>query len=43
MGRIKELGDWRDKMLAGVRALIKEADPRCGGGVEVARRAGLGA
>ena len=26
-GRIKELGDWRGKMLAHVRALIKEADP----------------
>jgi hypothetical protein len=25
--RIKELGDWRGKMLAHVRALIKEADP----------------
>jgi hypothetical protein len=27
-GRIKELGDWRGKMLAQVRALIKEADPK---------------
>jgi hypothetical protein len=26
-GRIKELGDWRGKMLARIRALIKEADP----------------
>jgi hypothetical protein len=26
-GRIKELGDWRGKMLARLRALIKEADP----------------
>ncbi|MEQ1874044.1 MAG: DUF1801 domain-containing protein [Ilumatobacteraceae bacterium] len=26
-GRIKELGDWRGKMLAEVRALIKAADP----------------
>jgi hypothetical protein len=26
-GRIKELGDWRGKMLAHVRALIKQADP----------------
>jgi hypothetical protein len=25
--RIKELGDWRGKMLAQVRALIKQADP----------------
>ena len=25
--RIKELGDWRGKMLAHVRALIKQADP----------------
>ena len=25
--RIKELGDWRGKMLARVRALVKEADP----------------
>jgi hypothetical protein len=25
--RIKELGDWRGKMLAHVRALIKKADP----------------
>ncbi len=25
--RIKELGDWRGRMLARVRALIKEADP----------------
>jgi hypothetical protein len=25
--RIKELGDWRGKMLADVRALIKQADP----------------
>ena len=25
--RIKELGDWRGKMLARVRALIKQADP----------------
>ena len=25
--RIKELGDWRGKMLAKLRALIKEADP----------------
>src|SRR5881227_1726500 len=25
--RIKELGDWRGKMLARVRALIHEADP----------------
>ena len=25
--RIKELGDWRGKTLARVRALIKEADP----------------
>src|SRR5471030_2823867 len=25
--RIKELGDWRGKMLAVVRALIKQADP----------------
>jgi hypothetical protein len=26
-GRIKELGDWRGKMLSRLRALIKEADP----------------
>lgn len=26
-GRIKELGDWRGKMLAQLRALVKEADP----------------
>jgi hypothetical protein len=26
-GRIEELGDWRGKTLARVRALIKEADP----------------
>jgi len=26
-GRIEELGDWRDKTLARVRALIKKADP----------------
>jgi hypothetical protein len=26
-GRIKELSDWRGKMLARLRALIKEADP----------------
>ncbi len=26
-GRIKELGDWRGKVLAHVRALIKQADP----------------
>jgi hypothetical protein len=26
-GRIKELGDWRGKTLAHVRALIKQADP----------------
>jgi hypothetical protein len=26
-GRIKELGDWRKRTLARVRALIKEADP----------------
>jgi hypothetical protein len=26
-GRIKELGDWRGKMLTRLRALIKEADP----------------
>ena len=26
-GRIKELGDWRGKTLASVRALIKQADP----------------
>ena len=26
-GRIKELSDWRGKMLASVRALIKQADP----------------
>jgi len=26
-GRIRELGDWRGKMLAYVRALIKQADP----------------
>ena len=25
--RITELGDWRGKTLAGVRALIKQADP----------------
>jgi hypothetical protein len=25
--RIKELGDWRGKMLAQVRRLIKQADP----------------
>lgn len=25
--RIKELGDWRGEMLAGVRAIIKQADP----------------
>jgi hypothetical protein len=25
--RIKELGDWRGKMLAHIRALIKQADP----------------
>jgi len=26
-GRIKELGDWRGKMLSRLRAIIKEADP----------------
>src|SRR5262245_32044622 len=26
-GRIKELGDWRGKMLAQLRALVKAADP----------------
>ena len=26
-GRIKELGDWRGKLLGRIRALIKEADP----------------
>jgi hypothetical protein len=26
-GRIKELGDWRGKMLAKVRGIIREADP----------------
>jgi hypothetical protein len=26
-GRIKELGDWRGKMLARLRALIKDAEP----------------
>lgn len=26
-GRIEELGDWRGRMLAHIRALIKEADP----------------
>ena len=26
-GRIKELGDWRGKMLSRIRALIKQADP----------------
>jgi hypothetical protein len=26
-GRIKELGDWRGKLLGRVRALIKQADP----------------
>ena len=26
-GRIRELGDWRGKMLARVRAIIKQADP----------------
>ena len=26
-GRIKELGDWRGKLLARIRAVIKEADP----------------
>ena len=26
-GRIRELGDWRGKTLARIRALIKEADP----------------
>jgi hypothetical protein len=26
-GRIKELGDWRGKLLSRLRALIKEADP----------------
>jgi hypothetical protein len=25
--RIKELGDWRGKMLSGLRTLVKEADP----------------
>ena len=25
--RIKELGDWRGKMLGPLRALVKEADP----------------
>ena len=33
--RIKELGDWRGKMLSRLRTLVKEADPdvegfRCG-------------
>jgi hypothetical protein len=26
-GRVKELGDWRGKMLSRLRALIKQADP----------------
>src|SRR3954466_15694612 len=29
-GRIKELGDWRGKMLGRLRALVKEADPEAG-------------
>jgi hypothetical protein len=35
--RIKELGDWRGKMLSQLRTLIKQADPRGGRGVEVER------
>ncbi len=27
-GRIKELGDWRGKMLAELRAIVKAADPK---------------
>ena len=27
-GRIKELGDWRGEMLAEIRAIVKEADPK---------------
>jgi hypothetical protein len=27
-GRIKELGDWRGEMLAKIRAIVKEADPK---------------
>src|ERR1044072_717618 len=27
-GRIKELGDWRGKMLSRLRSLVKEADPQ---------------
>src|ERR1700756_1203296 len=30
--RIKELGDWRGKMLSRLRTLVKEADPEGGGG-----------
>ena len=26
--KIRELGDWRGETLAGVRALIKQADPK---------------
>jgi len=26
--RIKELGDWRGKMLSRLRSLVKEADPQ---------------
>lgn len=33
--RIMELGDWRGETLARRRSLIKQADPRSRGGVEV--------
>ena len=39
--RIKELGDWRGEMLSRLRALVKQADPRCRRGVEVARGSGV--
>src|SRR6202042_3228621 len=44
--RIKELGDWRGKMLAEIRALIKQADPEGveewkGRGVPVWEHAGI--
>ncbi len=39
--RIKELADWRGDMLARIRKLIKQADARCGRGVEMARGTGV--
>ena len=39
--RIEDLGDWRGEMLAHVRQLIHDADPRNRGGVEMDGHADL--